>query len=118
MNYYLKAVRQYKDFAGRADRREYWMFVLVNFVINIGLAAVEQIIAPESGIISGLYALFIFIPGIAVAARRLHDIGKSGWMQLVILIPMIGWIWFLILMAKEGEDNPNQYGENLKETRF
>lgn len=118
MNYYLKVLRQYKDFYGRADRREYWMFVLVNFAINIALATVEQVMTPESGILSGIYALFIFIPGIAVTIRRLHDIGKSGWMQLVILIPLIGWIWFLILMAKEGEDGPNQYGESLRETRF
>ena len=118
MNYYLKVLRQYKDFYGRADRREYWIFVLVNFAINIALAAVDQMIFPESGVLSGVYTLFIFIPGITVTIRRLHDIGKSGWMQLVILIPLVGWIWFLFLMVKEGEDGPNQYGENLEETRF
>ena len=118
MNYYLKALRQWKDFEGRSDRREYWMFVLVNFAISMALATMEQLISPESGVLSGIYTLFIFIPGIAVTIRRLHDIGKSGWMQLVILIPLVGWIWFLILMAKEGEAGRNQYGEGLRETRF
>lgn len=118
MNYYLNVLRQWKDFGGRSDRREYWIFVLVNFAISLALATMDQIISPESGVLSGLYALFIFIPGIAVTIRRLHDIGKSGWMQLVILIPLIGWIWFLVLMANEGEAGRNQYGESLRETRF
>ena len=110
MDYYLKVLRSYKDFDGRSDRREYWTFILVNFAISIAVATVEQIVSPGSGILSGLYTLFVFIPGIAVAIRRLHDIGKSGWMQLVILIPLVGWIWFLILMAREGDPGINQYG--------
>jgi uncharacterized membrane protein YhaH (DUF805 family) len=114
MNYYLDVLRQWKDFEGRSDRREYWIFILVNFAISMALVTVEQLISPESGVLSGIYALFIFIPGIAVTIRRLHDIGKSGWMQLVILIPLIGWIWFLILMAKEGDLGRNQYGEGLR----
>ncbi|OQY42476.1 MAG: hypothetical protein B6227_01970 [Fusobacteriia bacterium 4572_74] len=118
MNYYLKVLSQYKDFYGRADRREYWMFVLINFTINIALATVEQIFSPNSGVLSGMYALFVLIPGLAVTIRRLHDIGKSGWMQLVILIPLVGWIWFLILMTREGENGRNQYGKDLRQTRF
>ena len=93
--------------------REYWMFVLVNFAISIALATIDQIVSPGSEVLSGIYALFMFIPGIAVTIRRLHDIGKSGWMQLVILIPLIGWIWFLVLMVNEGEAGRNQYGERF-----
>ncbi|MGB6128328.1 MAG: DUF805 domain-containing protein [Psychrilyobacter sp.] len=118
MNYYLDVLRKWKNFGGRSDRREYWTFILVNFAINIGLAMAEQMISPENSIFSGIYALFILIPGVAVAIRRLHDIGKSGWMQLIILIPLVGWIWFLILMAKEGESGKNQYGDHLRGTRF
>ncbi|MEI6855984.1 DUF805 domain-containing protein [Psychrilyobacter sp.] len=110
MNYYLKVLRSYKDFDGRSDRIEYWTFIFVNFAISIAVATVEQIVSPESGILSGLYTLFVFIPGVAVAIRRLHDTGKSGWIQLVILIPLVGWIWFLVLMAKEGDPGINQYG--------
>ena len=62
-----------------------------------------------------LYLLFIFIPNLAVAFRRLHDIGKSGWWILIVLIPLIGVIWFLVLMA--GESVPdNEYGPNPKKT--
>lgn len=118
MNYYLNALKQWKNFGGRSERREYWIFVLVNFAISVALATIDQLISPESGVISGIYALLIFIPGIAVAIRRLHDIGKSGWMQLVILIPLIGWIWFLILMVREGDIGVNQYGEGQRETRY
>lgn len=114
MNYYLTVLRQWKNFEGRSERREYWMFILVNFLINIALAILNQIISPESGFISGIYTLFVLIPGIAVTIRRLHDIGKSGWMQLVILIPFIGWIWFLILMVKEGDIGTNKYGNSYK----
>lgn len=113
MNYYLDVLRKWKDFGGRSDRREYWMFTLVSIVISIVLIIVEQILSPESGILSGVYSWFIFIPSIAVNVRRLHDIGKSGWMQLVVLIPLIGWIWFLILMVREGDSSRNQYGESL-----
>ncbi|MCS5423024.1 MULTISPECIES: DUF805 domain-containing protein [Psychrilyobacter] len=118
MNYYLKVLRQWKDFDGRSDRREYWMFVLVNFAISMALLTIDQLISPGNEVLSGIYSLFIFIPGIAVTIRRLHDIGKSGWMQLVILIPLIGWIWFLVLMVNEGEAGRNQYGESLRQTRF
>ena len=109
MNYYLDVLRQWKDFEGRADRREYWMFVLINFGIAIVISGLDSLIFSETGTLSGIYALILFVPGIAVTIRRLHDIGKSGWWQLVIIIPLIGWIWFLILMAKEGESGSNKY---------
>ena len=60
------------------------------------------------------YALFVLVPGIAVTLRRLHDIGKSGWMYLVAFIPIVGWIWLLILLIKEGDQGNNAYGEDPK----
>jgi len=118
MNYYLTVLRQWKEFDGRSERKEYWIFLLINFAITMALTIVEQSIFNENGFISSLYGLFVLIPGIAVAIRRLHDIGKSGWMQLVMFIPLIGWIWFLVLMAKEGDPGRNQYGESPRESRF
>ena len=118
MENYLNVLRQYKNFYGRASRREYWMFVLINTLISIGLAMIEQVLFSGTSLLSGLYTLVVIIPGVAVTIRRLHDIGKSGWMQLIILIPLIGSIWFLILMAREGEHGGNQYGNDLRETRF
>ena len=67
------------------------------------------------GPLYGLYALAMLIPGLAVAVRRLHDVGKSGWMILIALIPLIGAIWLLVLMVTDSNPGENQYGQNPKE---
>lgn len=113
MEWYLKVLRQFADFNGRARRQEYWMFVLFNFVFSFVVGFVDGIIG-TGGILGGLYMLVVFIPGIAVSVRRLHDVGKSGWMMLVALIPLVGFIWLIVLMATEGEYKENQYGPNPK----
>ena len=67
------------------------------------------------GIIYVLYALVMFIPYIAVSVRRLHDVGKSGWMFFILLIPIIGAIWFLVLLVTDSNPGENPYGTNPKE---
>jgi uncharacterized membrane protein YhaH (DUF805 family) len=119
MNWYLKVLKQFADFNGRARRQEYWMFVLFNllFVFVAGmLDRVLNLADPTTGIgpLYGLYILAVFIPGIAVSIRRLHDIGKSGWMLLLALIPIIGGIWLLVLMVREGDRGENKYGPDPK----
>jgi len=180
MKYYLKALRNFANFSGRARRREYWYFVLFNSIFgmavimlytlivlyNYNLLAIEDIrwrfvmlsfqkaityglctfIAPFyaylliggmlvynlyfvsregfflSGIewraiwpiIYGLYTLAVIIAGLAVAVRRLHDVGKSGWFFFIKLIPIIGAIWFLVLMLTDSKAGENEYGENPK----
>jgi uncharacterized membrane protein YhaH (DUF805 family) len=120
MNWYLKVLKQYADFNGRARRKEYWMFVLFNIIFAIVAMLLDNMlgmsISPEVpyGPIYILYGLALFIPGLAVAVRRLHDIGKSGWMILVALIPLIGGIWLLILLVKEGDSGSNEYGPDPK----
>lgn len=113
MEWYLKVLRQYADFAGRARRKEFWMFVLFNILASLVASFVDYSLGVS--LISGLYSLFILIPGIAVSVRRLHDIGKSGWMLLIILIPIIGVIWLIVLYATEGTYGENQYGPDPKE---
>ncbi len=108
MNWYVKCLQQYADFNGRARRTEYWMFTLVNSIIVIVLSIIGI------KLLSSLYGLAVLIPGLAVAVRRLHDIGKSGWMYLLMLIPLIGWIWLIILFCQDGEAEANQWGENPK----
>ena len=76
MNWYLKALKQYADFNGRARRKEYWMFVLINIIISMVAAALDAAFGTW-GVIGGLYALAILIPGLAVGVRRLHDIGTK-----------------------------------------
>lgn len=122
MNWYLKVLRQYADFTGRARRKEYWMFVLFNIIFAIIAMILDNVLGlawgePGYGPIYLLYALFVFIPGLAVAVRRLHDINKSGWMILVSLIPIIGAIWLLVLFVMDGTPGANQYGPNPKENQ-
>ncbi len=120
MNWYLKVLKQYADFSGRARRKEYWMFVLFNMIFANVATILDNVlgIAMEGigyGPLCGLYVLAMLIPGLAVAVRRLHDVGKSGWMILIALIPLIGSIWFLVLMVTDSNAGENQYGQNPKE---
>lgn len=113
MNWYLDVLKKYADFKGRARRKEYWMFVLFNVIISIVISSVGALI--EMPLLGNLYSLAVLLPGLAVGVRRLHDINKSGWYILIALIPLIGAIWLLILLAKEGDVGENQYGPNPKE---
>jgi uncharacterized membrane protein YhaH (DUF805 family) len=120
MNWYLKVLKQYADFSGRARRTEYWMFELFNIIFAIVAMILDNVlgIAMEGigyGPLYGLYALAMLIPGLAVAVRRLHDVGKSGWMILIALIPLIGSIWLLVLTVTDSNAGENQYGQNPKE---
>ncbi len=120
MNWYLKVVRDnYANFQGRARREEYWMFVLFNIIFIIGIALFSFLLVSLTDVAAfmALYVIYIiavFIPSLAVAVRRLHDIGKSGWFYLVSFIPLIGSIWLLILFVTEGDRGPNQYGPDPK----
>ena len=120
MNWYLKVLKQYADFNGRARRKEYWMFVLFYIIFAITAMVLDNVlgIAIDGigyGPLYGLYLLAIIIPSIAVGVRRLHDIGKSGWMMLIIFIPLIGGIWLLVLFVTDGNHGENEYGANPKE---
>ena len=120
MKWYLKVLKQYADFKGRARRKEYWMFVLFNSIFSlvammIDLFFLEVLRIRTYGLIQLTYLLIVLIPGIAVTVRRLHDIGKSGWMFFIPLIPIVGPVWMILLMATEGVPGENQYGKNPKE---
>ena len=72
-------------------------------------------LARTIGLFHLLYRLAVFVPGLAVGVRRLHDVGKSGWMLFIALIPMIGSIWLIVLMATDSNVGGNEYGQNPKE---
>ena len=98
MEWYLKVVQDnYANFNGRATRQEYWMFTLFNGIFSIMVTIVG--INLGIGYLSILYSLAVLIPGFAVAVRRLHDVNKSGWWLLIMLIPLFGIIWLLVLMC-------------------
>lgn len=114
MEIYLKVIKEhYADFNGRARRQEYWMFVLFNAIITVVLGVVDQLVG-TGGFLGGIYGLAVLVPGIAVAVRRMHDIGKSGWLLLVALIPVVGWIIVLIWLIKEGDKGDNMFGADPK----
>ena len=119
MKWYFKCWQQYADFSGRARRKEYWMFVLFNAIIAYVISFVLGLIARLTGIMAlaylpYVYTLAVFIPSLAVAVRRLHDVGKSGWMYLIALIPIVGWIWLIVLFCTDGQKDHNQWGDNPK----
>jgi uncharacterized membrane protein YhaH (DUF805 family) len=113
MDYYVSALKNYATFSGRARRKEYWMFTLVNVLISIVLSILSMLL-PVLGILSIIYSLAIIIPSFAVNVRRLHDIEKSGWWVLISLVPIIGGIVLLVFACTEGTQGPNQYGEDPK----
>lgn len=113
MNWYLDAFKNYANFQGRARRKAYWMFVLF-WLIAGSIAYVLDSTLGTNGAIFGLYTLGTLLPFLILAVRRLHDAGKSGWWYLIQLVPLIGGIWFFILMVKDSQPGTNQYGPNPK----
>ena len=113
MEWYLKVVRDnYANFNGRASRQEYWMFFLFNMIFAIVMMGIDIILG--LGFLNIIYSLVVMIPGIAVGIRRLHDIGKSGWMVLIVLIPCIGAFWLFYLMVQDSSPLDNEYGPSPK----
>lgn len=118
MNYYSICLSKFADFSGRARRREYWTFALVNCLIAVlllilGLAFGED--SPASNIMVTIFYLIMLVPNLSVSVRRLHDIGKSGWYMFLSLIPLIGGLILLIWSLMDSEPGENQYGKNPKE---
>ncbi len=98
---------KYASFEGRASKSEFWWWIL--FVILASAAATLM-----GKMISGLFSLATLLPGIAVTARRLHDTDRSGWFQLIGLIPLIGWI-IMIVWCVEDSKEPNRFGSDAVE---
>ncbi len=105
MNYYIKVLQNYVNFEGRARRAEYWYFVLFNVIISLGIGFIGGMIGTEW--LGNIYSLGVLLPSVAVAIRRMHDVGKSGW---YCLIP----IYNIVLAATPGEVGSNQYGPDPK----
>ncbi|MFD5624235.1 DUF805 domain-containing protein [Streptomyces yangpuensis] len=113
MNYYLDVLKKYADFSGRARRQEYWMFFLFQFAALIIVAILDAVLGTSPWLYL-LYALGTLLPNLGVTIRRLHDTGKSGWWIFINLVPVVGFIWFIVLLATAGQPQPNQYGPDPK----
>ena len=110
MKWYFEVLKKYATFNGRARRKEYWQFILFNFIISIILGIVDSTagtMVGESGIIGAIYSIAIIIPAIGVGVRRMHDVGKSGW---YMLIPFYN----LVLACTNGVAGENEYGADPK----
>jgi uncharacterized membrane protein YhaH (DUF805 family) len=114
---FIAVIKKWKIHEGRASRREFWLFVLGGVIISIALSILSSI--PVLGwlfrLVYFLYGLALIIPSVTVGIRRLHDTNKTGWLMLLLLIPIVGWIPVLILCALEGTKGKNNYGPEPKD---
>jgi len=107
MEHFIDAIKNYKDFSGRSTRKEYWMFILYYVIASFAVNVIDYFFGIE--FLSFIFAIFILIPSISVATRRLHDTSRSGWWQLIALIPVLGVIVLIVFLVKDSHDE-NQYG--------
>jgi len=114
----VKAVfSKYATFEGRARRSEYWWFVLFNLIVSIILTVVlgggrgmGEGGMMGGGLLANIWSLAMLLPSLAVGARRLHDIDRTGWWQLIWFIPVIGWIVLIVFFASRGTAGANRFG--------
>ncbi len=112
--YFLDILKnKYICFEGRARRKEYWMFVLFNAIISIIIGIIGRNIL-GTGLLDSIYSLAMFLPGLGLSVRRLHDIDKDWPWIFIVLIPIAGWIWMIVLMCQEGTKGSNQFGDDPK----
>jgi uncharacterized membrane protein YhaH (DUF805 family) len=111
MQYFTNALKKYADFSGRATRQEYWMYILFYMVFYIVLAVVEGVLGLS--ILTTVFSLGLLVPTISLAARRLHDTGRTGWWQLLSLVPIVGSIVLIVFLVQDSDDD-NPYGQNPK----
>ncbi|MFJ3723701.1 DUF805 domain-containing protein [Streptomyces sp. NPDC090045] len=107
MHYYTDVLKKYAVFGGRATRREFWMFWLIDTALVIALIVLGD--ALGTSIPETVYGAAVLLPSLAVTVRRLHDTGRSGWMVLIALLPLIGYIWLLVLLASKSSTDES-YG--------
>jgi uncharacterized membrane protein YhaH (DUF805 family) len=116
MFWYFEVLRKYATFSGRARRKEYWMFVLVNFIISVGFLLLDRGTGlydrqTQFGVFDGFYSLLVLLPSLAVSFRRLHDTGRSGWWGILLaIIPIVGWLVLLLFLVEPGNRGRNDYG--------
>ncbi|MBO5572967.1 MAG: DUF805 domain-containing protein [Clostridium sp.] len=114
--------QNFTKFDGRSRRKEYWYPVLFQLLVNmvIGIfAIVIGFVSQDAGamlsrVLTGLVSLALLIPSIAVSIRRMHDIGKSGWWLLIVLVPCVGGFIYLYFCCQDSQPGANQYGPNPK----
>lgn len=107
MEWYLSVWKKFAVFEGRARRKEFWTFILINLIVETVLVTVDEFLGID--LLSTIYGLGVLIPMLAVSVRRLHDTNRSGWWLLVPLVP-------LVFLCQDGDPTDNRYGPNPKTT--
>jgi uncharacterized membrane protein YhaH (DUF805 family) len=105
MNYYTDVLKKYAEFTGRARRKEYWMFFLINFIISLAIGFVAGMI--KVPVLGTIYSLAVLVPSIAVGVRRMHDTDHSGWW---LLFPIVN----LVFACTDGTPGENRFGPDPK----
>ena len=109
--------KNYVNFSGRSSRSAFWWWVLASILLSILATVVDSlffgIVIENTGPVSSAWSLITLIPGIALGARRLHDVDKSGWWQL-IAFTIVGLIPLIIWFASPTQEGPNRFGEDLE----
>lgn len=110
---FLTAVKtcfsKYFEFSGRAGRKEFWYFFLFSM-------AISSLFSGSDSAFGSLISLILLFPSLAVGARRLHDLDKSGYLLFVLVIPLFGWLYLLFTWAQEGTNDENRFGQAVGET--
>lgn len=119
MNWFVTGLKKYADFSGRAQRSEYWYFILFYSLLWIGLAILDLMMDSFSkdlgfGLLSGIFSLGVLVPSISVSVRRLHDTDRSGWWLLIGFVPLVGAIILLVFCLQDSQAGTNRFGPNPK----
>ncbi len=115
---FLEALtKRYAQFSGRASKREFWGYMLFRmvavvaiFFVAVIMLAINESLGSIFNLLCWLLGIALVIPDLSVGVRRLHDTGKSGWWYLISVIPLIGWIWLIILWCQASVNEDNQWG--------
>ena len=104
--------RNYATFSGRAGRAEFWWFTLFVVIVAAGLNVVERLVwqHQQVGVLVLIWTLVTLLPHLAVGSRRLHDCGRTGWLQLLLIILCIGTVILIVFWVQRGSDVENAYG--------
>lgn len=113
LDWFIKCLKNYANFSGRARRKEYWFFVLIQFILLIIAGILDSVIFKKPFIFYTITALGLFIPAVAVGVRRMHDIGRTGWLLLLSCIPLIGLIVLYWLVSNTSPET-NKWGQPAK----
>lgn len=116
LRYFNQAISRYARFSGRASRAQYWYFFLAVLLLNVALALLELVFSESVlgdlvELLSSVFLLFVLIPSVSIGVRRLHDVNRSGWWYLLILVPLIGPLVLLYWAIQAGDAGSNAYGD-------